>query len=77
MQIVTSRILQSLRRPFQQVATYYVKPKETKGPSMQAWFALLGISTSIAGGVIYLLGSLVVFCLLAHVFEGVIYREAR
>ncbi|KAL5463246.1 hypothetical protein EMCRGX_G032126 [Ephydatia muelleri] len=56
MQIVTSRILQSLRRPFQQVATYYVKPKETKGPSMQAWLALLGISTSIAGGVIYLLG---------------------
>ena len=56
MLIVTSRIFQSLRRPFQQVATYYVKPKEAKGTSMQAWLALIGVSTTVAGGAVYLLG---------------------
>lgn len=40
----------------QRVANYYVKPKEKKGPSGQAWALLAGVTTSIAGISIYALG---------------------
>lgn len=40
----------------QRVANYYVKPKEKKGPSGQAWALLAAVTTSIAGISIYALG---------------------
>ena len=43
-----------LMRP--RVATYYVKPKEKKGPSGQAWSLLAGVTVSITGLGIYILG---------------------
>ena len=46
--------LRLLMRP--RVATYYVKPKDKKGPSGQAWALLAGVTASIAGLSIYVLG---------------------
>ena len=46
--------LRLLMRP--RVATYYVKPKEKKGPSGQAWALLAGVTVSITGLGIYILG---------------------
>jgi import inner membrane translocase subunit TIM50 len=40
----------------QQVRCYYLKKKTKKGPSGQAWLALAGITTTITGVTIYLLG---------------------
>lgn len=41
----------------QQLRYYYVKDKKRKrGPSGQAWLALAGVTTTIAGVSIYLLG---------------------
>lgn len=42
----------------QQVAHYYYKPTK-RGPSGQAWLALAGVTTTITGVGIYLLGELV------------------
>lgn len=44
------------RSGFQRVAQYYVKPKEKRGPSGQAWLALAGVSTALLGTGIYVLG---------------------
>ena len=46
--------LRLLMRP--RVATYYVKPKDKKGPSGQAWALLAGVTVSITGLGIYILG---------------------
>ncbi len=48
--------LQLLRRGAQRVAQYYVKPKERRGPSGQAWLSLAGVSTALLGTGVYLLG---------------------
>ncbi len=50
--------LRSLRSGFQRVAQYYVKPKEKRGPSVQAWLALAGVSTALLGTGVYVLGEL-------------------
>lgn len=53
-------LLDSLRfRPLplkQRVAHYYLKPKKKKGPSTQAWLALAGVSATLTGVGIYVLG---------------------
>ena len=56
------------------VATYYVKPKEKKGPSGQAWSLLAGVTVSITGLGIYILGmdrsrQLCTFTLIIHNFK--------
>lgn len=38
------------------VANYYVKPKQKRGPSGQAWLALAGVTTALAGTGVYFLG---------------------
>ena len=58
--VATRRIFHLLkvgrRLPGQHVRHYYVKNKKKKGPSGQAWLALAGITTTIGGVGIYLLG---------------------
>ena len=40
----------------QQVRCYYLKKKTKKGPSGQAWLVLAGVTTTITGVTIFLLG---------------------
>lgn len=62
MQGATTRRIFHLLRPGrlvrdQQLRYYYVKEKRRRrGPSGQAWLALAGVTTTIAGVSIYLLG---------------------
>lgn len=37
-------------------ASYYERPKAKRGPSGQAWLALAGVTTTLTGVSIYLLG---------------------
>ncbi|XP_064402873.1 mitochondrial import inner membrane translocase subunit TIM50-A-like isoform X2 [Halichondria panicea] len=48
--------LHLLKTGAQRAAQYYVKPKESRGPSGQGWLALAGVSTALLGTGIYLLG---------------------
>ena len=40
----------------QRIAHYYVKPKKKKGASTQAWMALAGVSATLTGVGVYILG---------------------
>ena len=61
MQRAARCLLHSLRvgpRPSgQQVRWYYLKKTAKRGPSGQAWLALAGVTTTIAGVSIFLLGN--------------------